>query len=78
MSQFIVMGTKVEQPVQSRMQFIANNKQNFRFSGLPGGGCSGDGNFFAFSHHVVWVCSSSSEGCAVSLFRVTDCMLGGY
>jgi len=42
------MDTKVEQPVQSRVQLITNNKQTFRFSGLPGGGCSSDGNFLHF------------------------------
>jgi len=25
----------------------------------------------------VWVCSSSSDGCTLSIFRVTDCVLGG-
>ena len=48
MSQSVVTGTKVEQSVQSRVQFITNNKQNFRFSGLPDGGCSSDGNFLHF------------------------------
>jgi len=48
MSQFIVMGTKIEQPVQSRVQPITNNKQNFRFSDLPSGGCSSDGNVLHF------------------------------
>jgi len=53
MSQFIVMGTKVEQLVQSRMQPVASNKQNFRFSDLPGGGCSIDGNV---SHFHTMLC----------------------
>jgi len=48
MSQSLVTGTKIEQPVQSRVQFITNNKQNFRFSGLLGGGCFSDGNFLHF------------------------------
>ena len=47
MSQSIVTGTKVEQPVQSTVQLITNNKQNFRVSGLLGG-CSSDGNFLHF------------------------------
>jgi hypothetical protein len=47
MSQSIVTGTKVEEPVQSTVQLITKNKQNFRISGLPGC-CSSDGNFLHF------------------------------